>query len=118
VCSTINIFNVLYLDELAEWIDKQEFDFVYWNMLHDAPVHSIISLPKEAKKIAYDRLINSSSKHKEEFNRVADFMMQREGVSTYDLLLDIKRVDNRRGHVLSYTHNELAKAIGYEETRY
>ena len=118
VCSTINIFNVLYLDELAEWIDKQEFDFVYWNMLHDAPVHSIISLPKEAKKIAYDKLINSSSKHKEEFNRVADFMMQREGVSTYDLLLDIKRIDNRRGHVLSYAHNELAKAIGYEETRY
>ena len=117
VCSTINIFNVLYLDEVAKWIDAQGFDFVYWNMLHDAPVHSIISLPKEAKQIVYNKLINSTSNHKEEFKRVADFMMQRNGVSHYDLLLDISRVDRRRGHNLADAHNELAKAIGYEATR-
>ena len=117
VCSTINIFNVLYLDEVAEWIDAQGFDFVYWNMLHDAPVHSIISLPKEAKQIAYDKLINSNSNHKEEFKRVADFMMQRNGVSHYDLLLNINKVDRRRNHNLADAHNELAKAIGYETTR-
>jgi len=114
VCSTINIFNVMYLDELAEWIDKQGFDFVYWNMLHDAPVHSIISLPKEAKKIVYNKLVNSNSNHVEEFKRTAEFMMQREGVSQYDLLLDIKRIDQRRGHSLLNHHVELAKAIGYE----
>ena len=114
VCSTINIFNVMYLDELAEWIDKQGFDFVYWNMLHDAPVHSIISLPAEAKAIAYHKLTNSTSKHVEEFKRVAEFMMQREGVSQYDLLLDIKKLDQRRGHSLSDNHNELAKAIEYK----
>ena len=114
VCSTINIFNVMYLDEVAEWIDKQGFDFVYWNMLHDAPVHSIISLPKEAKKIVYNKLVNSNSNHVEEFKRTAEFMMQREGVSQYDLLLDIKRIDQRRGHSLLNHHVELAKAIGYE----
>jgi MoaA/NifB/PqqE/SkfB family radical SAM enzyme len=114
VCSTINIFNVMYLDDVAEWIDKQEFDFVYWNMLHDAPVHSIISLPDEAKKIAYVKLVNSNSTHVDEFKKVADFMMQREGVNHYDLLLDIKRIDQRRGHSLSAHHNELARAIGYE----
>jgi MoaA/NifB/PqqE/SkfB family radical SAM enzyme len=114
VCSTINIFNVLYLDEVAEWIDKQGFDFVYWNMLHDAPVHSIISLPEEAKQIAYNKLVNSNSKHVEEFKKVAEFMMQRNGVSYYELLLDIKRVDQRRNHNLANAHNELAKAIGYE----
>jgi len=114
VCSTINIFNVLYLDEVAEWIDKQGFDFVYWNMLHDAPVHSIISLPPDAKEIAYNKLVNSPSKHVDEFKRTADFMMQRKGVSHYDLLLDIKRIDQRRNHLLSTHHYELAKAIGYE----
>ena len=114
VCSTINIFNVMYLDEVAEWIDKQGFDFVYWNMLHDAPVHSIISLPKEAKKIVYNKLVNSNSNHVEEFKRTAEFMMQREGVSQYDLLLDIKKLDQRRGHSLSDNHNELAKAIEYK----
>jgi hypothetical protein len=86
---------------------------VYWNMLHDAPVHSIISLPKEAKVIAYDKLTNSTSKHAEEFKRTANFMMQREGASHYDLLLDIKKLDQRRRHSLSNHHAELAKAIGY-----
>jgi MoaA/NifB/PqqE/SkfB family radical SAM enzyme len=115
VCSTINIFNVMYLDDVAEWIDKQGFDFVYWNMLHDATVHSIISLPEKAKKIVYDKLVNTNSTHKEEFKNVAEFMMQREGVSHYDLLLDIKRIDQRRNHLLSDHHSELAKAIGYNE---
>jgi MoaA/NifB/PqqE/SkfB family radical SAM enzyme len=114
VCSTINIFNVMYLDDVAEWIDKQDFDFIYWNMLHDAPVHSIISLPEKAKKIVYDKLVNTNSTHKEEFKNVAEFMMQRDGVSHYDLLLDIKRIDQRRGHLLSTHHTELATAIGYE----
>lgn len=114
VCSTINIFNVMYLDEVAEWIDKQNFDFVYWNMLHDAKVHSIISLPKEAKKIVYDKLVYSLSKHALEFQRTADFMMQREGVSHDELLSDIKRIDQRRNHNLADAHGELARAIGYE----
>jgi hypothetical protein len=104
----------MYLDDVAEWIDKQDFDFIYWNMLHDAPVHSIISLPEKAKKIVYDKLVNTNSTHKEEFKNVAEFMMQRDGVSHYDLLLDIKRIDQRRGHLLSTHHTELATAIGYE----
>ncbi|MEY4029322.1 MAG: hypothetical protein RJA90_507, partial [Bacteroidota bacterium] len=36
VCSTVNVFNVLYLEHVAAWIDQQDFDFVYWNMMHDA----------------------------------------------------------------------------------
>jgi hypothetical protein len=106
----------MYLDDVAEWIDKQGFDFVYWNMLHDAPVHSIISLPEKAKKIAYDKLVNSNSNHKEEFNRVAEFMMQRTGESQDTLLADIKKVDERRGHYLLNHHAELAQAIGYGKT--
>ena len=115
VCSTINIFNVMYLDEVAEWIDQQEFDFVYWNMLHDAPVHCITSLPPMAKEVAYSRLVNSESNHKEEFQRVADFMMNAEGVRHQELLADITKVVLRRGHNLADAHPELAVAIGYNE---
>ena len=30
-CSTVNVFNVRYINELAHWIDRQKFDFVYWD---------------------------------------------------------------------------------------
>ena len=36
VCSTVNVFNVCYLEELSHWIEAQQFDFVYWNMMHEA----------------------------------------------------------------------------------
>jgi hypothetical protein len=36
VCCTVNVFNVYYLETVADWIMKQQFDFIYWNMLHDA----------------------------------------------------------------------------------
>ena len=39
VCCTVNIFNVLYLEEVASWILPQKFDFVYWNMMHLSLIH-------------------------------------------------------------------------------
>ena len=56
VCCTVNIFNVLYLSEVAAWIDQQEFDFVYWNMLHDAPEWNIQNLRWAAKRFAENHL--------------------------------------------------------------
>ena len=31
VCSTVNVFNVYYLEELARWNYSQGFDYIYWN---------------------------------------------------------------------------------------
>jgi hypothetical protein len=56
VCSTVNVFNVYYLEELATWIDTQAFDFVYWNMMHEAYYFSINTLPDTAKKQISQRL--------------------------------------------------------------
>ena len=55
-CSTVNVFNVMYLEGLANWIDTRKFDFVYWNMLHEAYYHSVGTLPESAKQIAIGRL--------------------------------------------------------------
>ena len=34
VCITVNVFNVMYLEDVANWADAQGFDCIYWNMLH------------------------------------------------------------------------------------
>jgi MoaA/NifB/PqqE/SkfB family radical SAM enzyme len=63
VCCTVNVFNVLYLADVANWIYKQSFDFVYWNILHDAPWLSIANLPLEIKKEIMSYLNTKSLNH-------------------------------------------------------
>lgn len=116
VCCTVNVFNVYYLTEVANWIKDQSFDFVYWNMLHDAKQHCITSLPTNAKKSITKRLLNDTVPlaYREEFKRIADFMNASEGVDRVTLLRDIRTLDGRRNESLSKDHVELAYLIGYE----
>lgn len=116
VCCTVNVFNILYLAEVAEWIYNKGFDFVYWNMLHDAPQYSIASLPSTAKeKIA--RILQLQIfpvECEEDIKSIVTFMIN--GVSTDGKLLkdSIRLVDQRRDQNLAQVEPELAKLIGYE----
>jgi MoaA/NifB/PqqE/SkfB family radical SAM enzyme len=116
VCSTVNVFNVMYLEGLANWIDQRSFDFVYWNMLHEAYYHSVGTLPDRAKQIAIERLKNANvtEYHRKEFNNIIDFING--GVSLDGNMLRIRTrgVDVRRNQDLRTHHTELADAIDYE----
>jgi MoaA/NifB/PqqE/SkfB family radical SAM enzyme len=116
VCSTVNVFNVMYLEGLANWIDQRSFDFVYWNMLHEAYYHSVGTLPDRAKQIAIERLQNANvtEYHRREFNNIIDFING--GVSLDGNMLRIRTrgVDVRRNQDLRTHHPELAQAIDYE----
>ena len=116
VCSTVNVFNVMYLEGLANWIDQRSFDFVYWNMLHEAYYHSVGTLPDRAKQIAIERLQNANvtEYHRKEFNNIIDFING--GVSLDGNMLRIRTrgVDVRRNQDLRTHHPELAQAIDYE----
>jgi MoaA/NifB/PqqE/SkfB family radical SAM enzyme len=116
VCSTVNVFNVYYIEELAMWIDTQEFDFVYWNMMHDAPYFSIANLPKTAKQAVTNRLItaNVMHKHKQEFVNIIDFMNNGTQDMSKQMLQKIHELDSRRNESLATVEPEFAKLIGYE----
>jgi len=115
VCSTVNVFNVAYLDDLANWIDQQDFDFIYWNIMHDAWYLSISRLPAVAKTVMQRRIENFivSLKHKVEFERIIDFMMQGESSDGSELIKQIAKLDLRRNQNLCDHHGVLADAIGY-----
>jgi len=117
VCSTVNVFNVLYLETLSHWIDEQDFDFVYWNMLHEIEYNCVANMPNTLKELAVDTLeqIPSTNKHKQEFDRIITFINQgsRDYTAT-ELLNNIKKFDYIRAEQLSDHHPELAEAIGYE----
>jgi organic radical activating enzyme len=114
-CSTVNVYNVLYLEELADWIDAQAFDFVYWNMLHEAQHLSVAAMPPAAKHLAQERLAAAqvSDRHRGEFARICDFMQQGTSQNSDYLVQQIQRLDQRRGSRLADNHHELAQVIGY-----
>jgi len=109
------VFNVMYLEGLANWIDKRSFDFVYWNMLHEAYYHSVGTLPERAKQIAIERLQNANvtEYHRREFNNIIDFINGGVSLDGNILRMKVKDVDQRRKQDLCDHHPELAQAIEY-----
>jgi MoaA/NifB/PqqE/SkfB family radical SAM enzyme len=116
VCSTVNVFNVMYLEGLANWIDTRNFDFVYWNMLHEARHHSVSTLPERAKELVSNRLMSSqvSDFHMKEFVNIVDFIQAGTSLDGKELRKSVAEVDRRRSQDLRTHHPELAEAIDYE----
>lgn len=116
VCTTVSVFNVMYLDEVATWIDQQKFNFVYWNILHDPPEFCIATLPESVKSIVEHRLLSGSfsPSNRREINNIVGFMQQ--GVSTNGqrLIASIKHIDHRRQESLRDVAPELAKALDFD----
>jgi MoaA/NifB/PqqE/SkfB family radical SAM enzyme len=116
VCCTINAFNVMYLVDVAHWINRQNFDFIYWNMLHDPYYFSIATLPERAKQAASQRLTSDQipTEFRAEFDRVIEFMMNGASNDGTILRMKIKDLDLKRRQNLKNASPELARVIDYE----
>jgi molybdenum cofactor biosynthesis enzyme MoaA len=114
-CITVNVFNVLYLETVANWADEQGFDFIYWNMLHEAKHFSIATLPVTAKQIIAEKLatVSVSKKAQAEIKSVIDFMMQGQSLDGTLLLDQITLTDRRRKQNLADVEPEFAEIINY-----
>jgi MoaA/NifB/PqqE/SkfB family radical SAM enzyme len=115
VCSTVNVFNVYYLEELADWINTQGFDFIYWNMMHDAYYFSIATLPDLAKIAITDQLLNAQvdDRTRQEFNQIVDFMNRGASLDGNLLREQVANLDRRRGESLARVEPEFAELIEY-----
>jgi MoaA/NifB/PqqE/SkfB family radical SAM enzyme len=116
VCCTVNVFNVLYLEQVAHWIDQQDFDFVYWNMMHDAYYFSISTLPESAKQSVAQCLDNAKvdANTRREFDHIKKFMLSGVSLDGFILRMRISDLDRRRQQNLCLVEPELAKLINYE----
>ena len=112
-CSTVNIFNVRYIDQLAHWISVQGFDFVYWNIMHDSWYFSISALPDTAKQVIADHLNNALTGYRKDFEGIVDFMMRGESTDGVEILKQIQKLDQRREQNLADVAPELAELLHY-----
>ncbi len=116
VCCTVNVFNILYLADVAQWIAQQGFDYVYWNMLHDAPWLSIAQLSNQVKTDIADYLESQSffPEYSEEIKKIVEFMNLGTSGNGVDLIKNIRQLDQRRNESLKDIAPELATILKYD----
>jgi MoaA/NifB/PqqE/SkfB family radical SAM enzyme len=117
-CTTVNVFNVRYLNEVASWIALQDFDFVYWNMMHDAWYFSISRLPADAKQeiASHLSMCDAPEIYRPDFERIINFMNNGESMDGEETQSQIRLLDHRRNQDLTRNHPELAHLLNYAKT--
>ena len=118
VCTTVNIFNVRYLKDIAQWLERNQssFTFVYWNMMHDAWYFSIACLPDDAKKAISEYLDSATTIYRNEFDRIRDFMNSGASTDGFMTRMKIADLDRKREQNFAVTCPEMAQLINYEFT--
>jgi MoaA/NifB/PqqE/SkfB family radical SAM enzyme len=116
-CCTVNVFNVYYLEDLANYVYAQEFDFVYWNMMHEAYYFSISTLPETAKVAITNHLKSSKVNESvsKEFTQIIDFMNNGASLDGNILRMRIADLDRKRDQNLADVEPEFARLINYDK---
>ena len=116
VCTTVNVFNVRYLGDVAEWIERNRdaFNFVYWNMMHDAWYFSIATLPDSAKAGISAYLDSVDTVYRDEFDRIRDFMNRGASTDGFMLRMKVRDLDRKRHQNLATVAPEFAQLIDYD----
>lgn len=114
-CCTVNVFNVYYLNELADFVYAQDFDFIYWNMMHEAYYFSISTLPESAKVAIAEHLLSASTVDlvRKEFEQIVKFMNNGVSLDGNILRMRIADLDRKRQQDLNQVQPEFAKLINY-----
>ena len=112
------MFNIRYLDQVAKWIDlnQESFNFVYWNVMHDAWYFSIATLPDSAKEAITTHLQSADVplQYRGEFDRITNFMNTGASTDGFMLRMKIADLDRKRNQNLRVVAPELADLIGYQ----
>ena len=106
---TINIQNVLYLEELLNWADQIDIDVTY-NLLDVPKFLNINYMTKQAKQLIISRFNNS--KH-DILRTIATQVAVSAGSDGTDFVQHMKEYDRRRSEDFNLTHKEIAHAMGY-----
>lgn len=117
LCFTINIQNVYYLDELLAWAATKPFGSVYFNMMHGPEHMSVQYMTPTARELVLDKLKTtfwSRPDHQAEIDSVINFIEAGPGSDGTEFLRKMKQTDEYRKQNFMDTHEEIARAMGYE----
>ena len=106
---TVNIQNVLYLDELLDWADKNQLVYKF-NFLEFPKYYNINSMTDQARELVINKYRDSSNL---QLQALANRVKNSAGSDGKMFLKNVKWLDYIRDQDFSSTHNEIAQAMGY-----
>lgn len=111
VYSTINIQNVLYLDELLDWVVKNNL-ILHAGYLEEPWWLSISNMTNQAKKLIIEKF-----QHRQHalIQSVLARISQSQGSDGSVFCKEMQALDRYRSQSFLSTHTEIAMAMGYEQ---
>lgn len=106
---TINIQNILYIDELYNWAKEQKIK-IRLNFLHSPRYFSIDYMTEQAKHLIVQKYQNHKNP---ELANLAERVQQSPGSDGKEFVENMARLDGRRNQDFRSTHNDIASAMGY-----
>jgi len=106
---TINIQNVLYLEELITWADQIGIKLVY-NLLQNPQYLNINNMTELAKQLVIDRFSNSEHPI---LQAIVNQVRTSKGSDGSVFVQRMNEYDRRRSEDFLLTHKEIAHAMGY-----
>jgi sulfatase maturation enzyme AslB (radical SAM superfamily) len=104
---TVNIQNVLYLDQLVEFFENLNFDIVWW-YLEDPKYLSIHNTTKKVKNLIYQKYHSHTNP---ELRNIATGVQSSIPVSGKEFLDYTLKLDHRRGQDFKLWHSEIFNAM-------
>jgi hypothetical protein len=114
VSTAVSIMNVLYLPELCEWYNSENFDSWWLNVVWTPGYYCITEMPTDAKKLVLDRLNNYDfGIHQDQVDVIISIIQNSDFKNDSNFIKKIKHIDLIRNQDLRLAHKEIANAMGY-----
>jgi len=111
---TVNIQNLLYLDDVINFSRHQGLEIVWWYL--EQPDHLCIdNVTKLVKQLVYQKYHNHST---EEIQRILQRVQNSPATSGQKFIDHMDKLDQRRGQLFAQTHSEIYAAMKNTCTTY
>lgn len=116
LCTTWNVQNIFYLDEILVWAKQQNFDSIHFNLMHDPWEMAISNMPQSAKSelmlyLQKCRVVHAD--YADDINALQQIVMRSKQEDATDLHNKLRRTDLYRNQNFATSHSKMAKAIEY-----
>ena len=120
LCTTWNVQNVYYVDEILTWAATKNFDSIHFNLMHDPWEFSLHKLPKSARAEVMFYLQKQQILHRkyakeiDSIKKIVSSNIEENYTDGVALHNKLRRTDLYRNQNFAVSHTKMAGAIRYE----
>jgi len=113
VTTSVSILNVLYLPEICEWYQSENFDSWWINVVW-TPDYCINNLTQSARELVLNKLTRFDfGQHQTQIDVIISMIQSSKPIENPTFVETIKNIDLLRHQDLRLSHQEIAEAMNY-----